>query len=130
MMVLLVALASPIDAGAQHLLWPHMLQHVLLAQVAAPCFFLAAPIATIDAALSRPWRRRFARLAARPAGRRARRLARQPLFAFGAMAAAWWGWHIPAAYDAAVRHAPLHAVEHLTLFATGLVWWNCVLGRH
>jgi putative membrane protein len=36
-------------------------------------------------------------------------------------------WHIPALYVAAVDHAPLHALEHVTFFTAGvLVWWPLI----
>jgi putative membrane protein len=130
MFTLFAALASPIDAVAPYLLWVHMLQHVLLAQVAAPLLVIAAPVATFERALPRRWRRRSARVAARLRTTIVPRLLANPLLAFLAVAAAWWGWHAPALYDAAVRHSVVHAAEHLTLLGTGIWWWNCVLGRH
>jgi cytochrome c oxidase assembly factor CtaG len=41
-----------------------------------------------------------------------------------AQAAVMIVWHIPAAYDAAEAHVPLHAFEHGTYLAAGwLFWW-------
>jgi cytochrome c oxidase assembly factor CtaG len=35
-----------------------------------------------------------------------------------------WGWHVPAAYDAALSDRLTHDVEHLTFFlAAVLFWW-------
>src|SRR5258705_465420 len=36
-------------------------------------------------------------------------------------------WHIPALYNAALEHAPLHALQHVTFFTAGvLVWWPLI----
>jgi cytochrome c oxidase assembly factor CtaG len=34
-------------------------------------------------------------------------------------------WHVPAMYDAALEHAGIHVLEHMTFgFAGGLYWWH------
>jgi cytochrome c oxidase assembly factor CtaG len=34
-------------------------------------------------------------------------------------------WHVPRMYDAALQHAAIHALEHLTFgLAGGLYWWH------
>jgi cytochrome c oxidase assembly factor CtaG len=36
-----------------------------------------------------------------------------------------WAWHVPAAYDLAVRHSGVHVLEHATfLLAGSLYWWH------
>ena len=36
-----------------------------------------------------------------------------------------WAWHVPAAYDAALRHPWVHVLEHLTFLLAGtLYWWH------
>ncbi len=38
-----------------------------------------------------------------------------------------WLWHIPALYDAALNHAGVHVLEHLTFAASGgLYWWHLI----
>src|SRR5262249_48468573 len=38
-------------------------------------------------------------------------------------------WHLPFAYDAAVRNTVLHGIEHLSLLVSGLaLWWIIVTG--
>jgi cytochrome c oxidase assembly factor CtaG len=128
MLVIVAALASPIDAAARYLLWVHMAQHLLLVQFAAPLLVVSAPISTMERALPRSARRRLASVARQPASRATRRVTRNPVFAFFALAVTWWGWHVPALYDAAVRHPAVHAAEHLTLLGAGILWWACLLG--
>jgi len=36
-----------------------------------------------------------------------------------------WAWHVPAAYDLAVRHSTVHVLEHLSFLVAGtLYWWH------
>ncbi len=126
--VVVAALASPVDAAAPYLLWAHMAQHVLLVQLAAPLLVIAAPIATMRFGLPRSLDGRVEAIATSPVVRTADRAVRHPLVAFTLLAAAWWAWHVPALYDAGVRHAAVHATEHLTLLATGICWWACIVG--
>ena len=37
-------------------------------------------------------------------------------------------WHIPAVFDAALRHTWLHALQHLALLGAGLLLWSAILG--
>jgi cytochrome c oxidase assembly factor CtaG len=127
---LAAALVSPLDTASQYLLWAHMAQHMLLALLAAPLLVVSTPVRTMERALPLRARRVLARTARRPAVRAASRVAYHPLVAFFLFAATWWAWHTPALYDAAVRNGALHALEHLTFLATGVLWWGCIVGPH
>ena len=110
----LAALASPIDSLAGQLFFMHMLQHVLLLDVAP---ILA--IVSLTRVLLRPLTRSLGALE-----RRAGVFA-APAFAVLLYVATIWAWHIPAAYDAALRHPALHVLEHLSFLLTGsLYWWH------
>ncbi len=50
--VTLVAVAGPIPGWSEHLLWVHMIQHLLLTVVAAPLLALGAPVSTLRLGLS------------------------------------------------------------------------------
>lgn len=43
-------------------------------------------------------------------------------------AADLYGWHVRAAYEAALHHTPVHALQHTLLFAAGTLGWLVVLG--
>jgi cytochrome c oxidase assembly factor CtaG len=56
----------------------------------------------------------------------------QPLVALPVWLITYFAWHLPWAYDAALRHqwTILHA-EHACYFAAGcLLWWPVIHGRH
>ena len=117
-----LALVSPLDAaGDQYLISAHMLQHVVIAD-AAPALALAAlrgPL--LFFLLPGPMLAGLARF--RLVRTVFRFLARAPVAVI-----AWIGtfaaWHLPAAYDAALRHGWLHDVEHATLVLAGVLVWT------
>jgi putative membrane protein len=37
------------------------------------------------------------------------------------------GWHVPALYDAALAHAWLHELQHLSFLAAGVLLWSALL---
>ena len=43
---------------------------------------------------------------------------------------ALWIWHIPALYEAALAHEWVHAVQHLSFFGTGLLFWWVLAHGH
>jgi cytochrome c oxidase assembly factor CtaG len=48
-----------------------------------------------------------------------------PAFAVALYVAVIWAWHVPGAYDLAVRHSGVHVLEHLTFALAGsLYWWH------
>jgi putative membrane protein len=110
--VLGVALASPLDGAAHRDLSAHMVQHVLLVSVAAPLLVAGRPL---DVALpGRRW------VIGRPG----------PVLAAAGVVqvATLLVWHIPALYDAALAHDPVHGLEHVSLLLTAVaLWW--ALGR-
>jgi cytochrome c oxidase assembly factor CtaG len=127
LVVILVALEGPIDTNSSTLLWVHMLQHVLLLSVAAPLIALGAPWMSIWRPLPLGLRRSVART-----------LARSPWVAplrwLGRMLARPWPalivcggtlilWHVPAAYDLALRVEAIHVLEHLSFLGFGVLLW-------
>jgi putative membrane protein len=123
--VLAIALLSPIDAiGSGWLLSAHMLQHVLLSDVAPALIVLGLRSPVLQLGLPKPALRAVA-----PGGRwgRVLGLLTSPWVAIPLWAAATWVWAIPAVFDFAAQHSVAHAFEHATLFYTGLaLWWLIV----
>jgi cytochrome c oxidase assembly factor CtaG len=110
----LIALVSPLDALAEQLFLAHMVQHVLLLDLAPLLAILG-----FTKVILRPFTRTVHELE-----RRAGPIA-HPAFAVVLYVAVIWAWHVPAAYDLAVRHSGVHVLEHLTfLLAGSLYWWH------
>jgi cytochrome c oxidase assembly factor CtaG len=114
MTLALVALISPVDALADQLFSMHMVQHMLLLDL--------VPILAIlgfTKVILRPVTRGLHRLE-----QRAGVLAR-PAFAVVLYVAVIWSWHVPEAYDLALRRPAVHALEHASLLVAGsLYWWH------
>jgi cytochrome c oxidase assembly factor CtaG len=108
--LILVVFVTPLENLALHyLLTAHLLQNVALAEWAPALVVLGIPPAAAAAAR----------------GLRTVRVLTHPLVALPLWLVTYYVWHLPAAYDTALRHPEtlLH-VEHLCYFVTGvLVWW-------
>jgi cytochrome c oxidase assembly factor CtaG len=109
LVLVLAAAVSPIATVALHyLVSAHLLQNVMLAEWAPALlvFGLSAPLAA-----------RIARLPGLAT-------LTYPLVALPLWIAMYAAWHIPAAYDAALDHAPLLRLQHLSYLVLGaLFWW-------
>ncbi|MBM6583274.1 cytochrome c oxidase assembly protein [Microvirga sp. BT689] len=122
--VLLVALASPLDSLSGTLLTAHMVQHVLLIGVAPPLLLAGLPGVALPWILPKLTRRALGRSSgARTMGRRAAFLIR-PLPTCALHGAALWLWHAPASFEAALRNEAIHAFEHIAFFVTAMLFWQ------
>ncbi len=116
-LVLLIALVSPIDRlGEDYLFSMHMVQHILIGDI-APLLVLLS----------------LSRVIMRPLTRRLMAVERAlgPLAHPATGIAVWiffiYLWHIPTMYDAALNHSGVHALEHACFFAGGIaVWWPLI----
>ena len=114
-----------LDAAAEARFSWHMIQHLLLVMVAAPLVLLGNPLPLVLWGLPRAVRGRVAAATLRPATAVRRALVTLSwLPVAGALyVITVWGWHLPAAYDAAAEHELVHAVEHIMLLGTALLFW-------
>lgn len=123
-----VALASPVAAYDDKLLWVHMVQHVLLLTVAPPLILLGWPGNTSWRAFPLGFRRRTARAVARGRWfaplRGAVRTLTRPSVALAVFVATMAVWHVPALFNATLRSTLIHELEHALFFATGLIFWS------
>ena len=109
---LLVAFVSPVHALGERMFSFHMLQHVLLGDL-APLALLAG----LTGPILRPILSRLHRL----------RFLAHPLLSLPIWAVNLYVWHLPFLYDAALRHDAVHALEHFCFFAGGTIMWLPVL---
>jgi cytochrome c oxidase assembly factor CtaG len=114
---LTAAVASPIDGlGEDYLFSMHMLQHILLGDL-APVFLLLA----LSRVIMRPATRRLVAVE-RALGRFA-----HPLTGLFLWFTLIYLWHIPALYDAAIDSEVVHALEHSSFFVAGIaLWWPLI----
>jgi cytochrome c oxidase assembly factor CtaG len=109
-----VALSS-LGGASEELLYVHMIEHLLLGDVAALLIVLGltgpllAPILRI---------RFFDRL----------RALTHPAIALPLWVIDLYVWHIPVLYQAALRHSGVHALQHTMFLAAGINMWMCLFG--
>ncbi len=124
---IVVALATPIDALSQKLLWVHMIQHMLLLTVAAPLIVLGAPWRSLWRPLPLGFRRKVARTVYRSPVfaplRAAAAAVATPLGAWLLFTVGLYAWHLPGAYDLALANTYVHALEHITFMVCAILFW-------
>jgi putative membrane protein len=127
LIVLWLAIGSPLDGFADVLLSAHMVEHLLLMSVVPPLLLLGLPVVPLLRGMPERWRtpvlgpllrlsflRRFLHWLVVPA------------VAWLAMNLAFLAWHAPAAFDFALRHEHWHEFEHLCFLSTSLMFWWCI----
>jgi len=124
-----VAIGSPLSAFDDVSLSAHMAQHLLLMAVAPPLLLLGAPSLPLLRGLPQ-WIVRgvvgpFLRWS--PVKGLGRFLT-HPAICWVAATVALLGWHVPAAFELALRSEAWHEVEHICFLSTSLLlWWPAVL---
>jgi cytochrome c oxidase assembly factor CtaG len=116
-LALVIALISPVDRLAEQAFTMHMVQHVLLLDIAP-----IALICGLTKVILRPVTHKLQRLE-ESAG-----IFSHPVFAIVLYVAMMWLWHVPRLYDAALRHSTIHIVEHICFMSVGLLYWWHLLG--
>jgi putative membrane protein len=125
LVVIAVALLSPLDRASDVLFSAHMAQHELLMLIAAPLIVIGRPLAAGAWALPRAARTRLSTLA--PIGR----VLTMPAVALLLHVFTRCVWHLPSAFDAALADERVHAFQHVTFFVTAvLFWWALLHGRY
>src|SRR6185503_10718014 len=119
-----LAIASPLDAFSGLLLSAHMVQHLLLLSVAPPLILLGSPLLPLLRGLPR----KFARdgvgpFLVWPALRRIGKAITHPLNCWTVMAVTLCAWHVPAAFDLALRIPAWHKLEHACFLGAALLFW-------
>jgi putative membrane protein len=131
LLVLAVALSSPIEALSEEVFWAHMVQHVLLLVVAPPLMLVARPWVRLWRVLALGARRSLGRSIA--LGERMEpvrwglRAVGRPLPSFLLFSVVLLAWHLPPLFDATLSSSALHVLEHTLFFGTALMLWKHVI---
>jgi cytochrome c oxidase assembly factor CtaG len=114
-LALIAASLTALGSVSDELLSAHMIEHLLVGDLAALLLVLGltgpllAPVLRI---------RLFERL----------RALTHPAVAFPLWAVDLYVWHLPALYEAALRNAGVHALQHAMFLACGVNMWMCLFG--
>jgi cytochrome c oxidase assembly factor CtaG len=119
-----LAIGSPMDGFADALLSAHMVEHLLLMSFVPPLLLLGDPQVPLLRGLPRilatdllgPL---FRLKALRTFGR----FLASPLVEWLMMNLIFLGWHIPAAYDFALKHEHWHNFEHICFLSSAILFW-------
>jgi putative membrane protein len=118
-----IAIGSPMEAFDDVSLSVHMVQHLLLMAVAPPLILLGAPVLPLLRGLPRVIRGPVGQFLRWTPAERLGRLLTDPAICWMAATVALIAWHIPAAFELALRSDSWHEVEHACFFATSLMFW-------
>jgi putative membrane protein len=113
-LVIGVALTS-LGSTAQELLFVHMIEHLLLGDIAALLIVLGLTGPVLAPVLKIGF---FDRL----------RVLAHPAIAFPLWAIDLYAWHLPVFYEAALRNSGVHALEHTMFLGFGINMWLCLFG--
>jgi tetratricopeptide (TPR) repeat protein len=127
MVLMVVALVSPLDALGSALFSAHMAQHEIMIVLAAPLLVLGRPLVPMLWALPRDWRRWIGAWSRRWV-RDAWRIVTLPAVAFTVHALAVLVWHVPAFYQATLTSDLVHALQHISFVGSALLFWRALLG--
>ncbi|HVX75537.1 MAG TPA: cytochrome c oxidase assembly protein [Bradyrhizobium sp.] len=127
MIVLVIALQSPIDTISEDLFSVHMVQHLLLMLAAPPLLVLSGCAIMYLRALPRSARKSVARFWSRSEINYLYDALMHPLLVWTLFCGAFVFWHSPGPYQWALDDERVHIVEHLSFFLTSLAFWSIVL---
>jgi putative membrane protein len=127
LLLLVLAVVSPLGYWAGTFIWLRVLQDIVLGVYAPPLIVLGAPWLVLRRGLGRGGRTSRPRAtvaAARvPPSLRSRPVAVTALFIL-----VWCGWYVPALYDAGVHHPVVLAAQAVTTLAAGIALWLQLIG--
>ena len=124
MILLFIATESPLDTFDHLFLSAHMTQHLLLMMVVPPLILLGHPTVPLLRGLPKVVvKEGLGPFLAWPALRRLLSALVSPPVAWVLFAFSTIFWHLPGAYEAALRSSWLHGLQHASFFWTGILFW-------
>lgn len=129
LLLLAVALMSPIDVLSAQMFTMHMIQHLFLVMIVPPLLLLANPLPFMLWGLPKKARLAGGRLfSRRSAFRQVLQKVTGPGVVWLAFVVVYWGWHDPNAYEWALRSGLAHDLEHITFFLVAMLFWWHIVG--
>jgi cytochrome c oxidase assembly factor CtaG/ferredoxin len=123
-----LALASPLDAFDSLFLSAHMTQHLLLMMLAPPLLLLGRPYVPMLRGLPKGFvKEGLAPFLAWPALKRVGWFLTAPPTAWLLFAVNTVLWHLPFFYELALKSSVWHGVQHACFFWSGIIFWWPIL---
>jgi cytochrome c oxidase assembly factor CtaG len=124
LLLMTLALVSPLGYWAGTFIWVRVLQGILLGVYVPPLLVLGAPWLVAWRGLGRDARPR----AWVPAAPVPPRLRSWPVAVTALFVVVWCGWYLPVLYDAGVHHPVVLAAQAVTTMAAGVLLWLQIIG--
>jgi putative membrane protein len=129
-LVAALAVTSPLHWLGERLFTAHMVEHELLMLLAAPLMAFASINGPLLWSLPASLRPAAGRFLNSPPPAAAWAFVSHPVSATALHAAALWIWHAPPLYTWALENPLVHRLQHVSFFATALLfWWVLLHGR-
>jgi putative membrane protein len=118
-LMLILALISPLDALSKSLFSAHMVQHLILMLAAAPLLVLS------DFQLAFLWilPRSQVQTIGSSVNQTRRSVLTHPIIIWILFTVTMWVWHASTFYEAALRNEVMHALEHIMFLLTAVLFW-------
>jgi len=113
--VVIGAALTSLGKTSQELLYAHMIEHLLLGDIAALLIVLGLTGPLLAPVLRIKFFDRMRRLS-------------HPAVAFPLWTVDLYVWHLPVLYQSALRHSGVHALEHAMFLGFGVNMWMCLFG--
>ena len=115
LVLIVAAYVAPVAHIGEELLLAHMIQHLIIGDIAALFIVLGLTGPLLQPILSIEF---FSRL----------RVLAHPLVALPLWAINLYVWHLPALYQGALTSPPLHALQHICFIGFGVLMWMPLFG--
>jgi cytochrome c oxidase assembly factor CtaG len=115
LLVIVLVLVTPISDAADELVIAHMIEHLMIGDIASLLIVLGLTGPLLQPILAR---HPFDKL----------RFLAHPAVALPLWTINFYAWHIPPLYDAAYAGAPVHALEHGMFIVFGCMMWMPIFG--
>jgi cytochrome c oxidase assembly factor CtaG len=130
-LVIAASLLSPLHELGERSFTVHMIEHELLMLVAAPLLALSRPLGVFLWALPAKGRTGFVSAARMSWCEWTWAWLTQPFVATVLQAIALWLWHAPRLFDLALNGEGWHALQHVSLLGSAMLfWWSMTPSTH
>ncbi len=125
--VVFVALCSPVETLGDTIFSMHMAQHIILMMAAPPLLVWSHPWPMFRAAFSPRWQQRIAEVWAASRLDLVATFIMHPVVVWLLFCGSFVFWHLPVPYDLGLNYELAHTLEHASFLLTALAFWTIII---